>query len=197
MNSITVDIDLISKREVMIMSYDSYRNKRLLRFPDGRLMLLAQQSESNVTDWRGRRIWDWVLFHPEGSLFFTTETLKSKQTEYVERQLSMLRDHSEWEVKNGFAQAYVEPSIESHDYFGTVWPGGNRIKNGRAFFGGRPTKAEDFFAEWGNPEKITFETWDKDMNTVAKATYNILRNDLDALYEEFQEKNGKCYIGIN
>lgn len=179
------------------MSHDSIRNKNLLKFSDGRLMLIAQVSCSNVTDWKGNRCWDWTLFHPEGSLFFTEETLKARQTEYVEHQLSMLRDHSEWEVKNGFAQAYVEPSIESYDYCGTVWPGGSRIKNGRAFYGGRPTKAEDFFAEWGNPEEITFETWDKDMNTVAKATYNILRNDLDALYEEFQKENGKCYIGIN
>lgn len=179
------------------MSYDSVRNKKLLKFSDGRLMLIAQVSASNVTDWRGRRCWDWVLFHPEDSLFFTKETLKAKQTEYVERQLELMREHSSFEVEHGFAKEYVEPSIESYDYYGTRWPGGCRIKNGRAFYGGMPTKVEDFIKVWGNPETITFETWDKDMHTVAKATYNILRNDLEALYEEFQEENGKCYIGIN
>lgn len=179
------------------MGYDSYRNKQLLKFPNGNLMLLAQVSDSRTFDWRGQRIWTWVLFHPEGSLFYTPETLKARQTEYVESQMQLLRDFNNYEVENGYAKEYREPTVEDKDYFGTVFPGGSKVKNGRAFFGGRPHKAEDFFSQWGNPEEIIFETCDKDMNTVAEAKYNIMRADIDDCYREFIEENGKCYIGIS
>lgn len=179
------------------MSYDSYRNKNLLLFPEGKLMLIAEVSCSNVTDWRGRRVWDWVLFHPEGTLFYTKESLKARQTEYVEEQLKLMRSHRKFEIENGFVSEYVEPTEESINYFGTVFPTGRKIKDGRSFYGGRPKKAETFVAEWGNPESISFEAFDKDMKTIDKATYNIMRKDLDALYNDFVEENGKCYIDIN
>lgn len=179
------------------MSYDSYRNKHLLKFSDGRLMLLAEVSCNNVRDWRGRRCWDWVLFHPQDSLFYTKETLKARQTEYVMNQLEWLRDFSKYQVENGYAEKYVEPTVESYDYCGTVFPGGSRIKNGRAFFGGRSENAEDFFAQWGNPEVIKFIAYDKDMKTKAEARHNIMKKDIDDLYREFIEENGPCYIGIN
>lgn len=86
------------------MSYDSLRNKHLLKFPDGRLMLIAEISDSRTFDWRGRRCWDWTLFHPEGSLFYTPEQLKECQRHYVEHQLELMREHSKWEVENGFAR---------------------------------------------------------------------------------------------
>ena len=178
------------------MSHDSYRNKHLLKFSDGRLMLLAEVSCSNVTDWRGRRCWDWVLFHPKDSLFYTKETLKARQTEYVNNQLDSLRDYSKRQVERGWAKEYEEPTVESYDYNGTVFPGGSRIKNGRAFFGGRPEKAEEFFAQWENPDEITFKTYDKNGSTDASAKYSITRNDLDFLYAEFMEENGPCYVGI-
>lgn len=178
------------------MGYDSLRNKHLLKFPDGRLMLIAEISDSRTFDWRGRRCWDWTLFHPEGSLFYTPEQLKECQRHYVEHQLELMREHSKWEVENGFAKEYVEPTVESHDYNGTVFPGGSRIKNGRAFYGGRPTKAEEFFSQWGNPETIIFETFDKDMHTDATERHNIMQIDLDDCYREFIEENGKCYIAI-
>jgi hypothetical protein len=179
------------------MSYDSYRNKHLLQFDDGKLMLIAEVSCNNVRDWKGRRVWDWVLFHPEGSLFYTKETLKTRSKEYVEEQLQLMRDFSRHEVETGWAKEYVEPTVNSDNYYGTRWPSGKKIKDGRAFFGGRPTSAEEFVSVWGNPERITFETCDKDWKTIAKETYNIMRKDIDSLYAEFVEANGKCYIGIN
>ncbi len=178
------------------MSYDSFRNKKLLRFPDEKLMLLAEASVNNVTDWRGQRIWEWTLFHPEETLFYTEETLKQTKQNYVAEQLKLLSDFSKWEVEHGYAQKYEEPSIESHDYNGTRWPGGSRIKNGRAFYGGKPIIAQSFIEQWGSPKTITFEKCDKDLKTIAKETYNILQEDLDVLYKNFFKANGPCYINI-
>lgn len=179
------------------MSYDSYRNKHLLEFEDGRLMLIAEVSCSNVRDWNGKRCWDWVLFHPEGSLFYTKETLKARQKEYVEEQLDMLRNFARYEVENGWAKEYVEPTVDSCNYYGTVWPNGRKVKDGRAFFGGKPVNAEEFVSHWGNPKRIKFVTYDKDMRVKTTESHDMLTNDLDALYFTFERLNGKCYIGIN
>lgn len=176
------------------MSYDSFKNKALVQFPNGKMMLFAEVSASNVTDWNGKRCWDKCMFHPEGTLYYTKETLKAEQTKYVEEQLQHLREFSKFEVEKGYAEKYEEPTLESINYCGTVWPSGRKIKHGKAFFGGRPKSSEEFFGKWDSPRRITFVAYNKD-DVVYRETFDILREDLDDCYAEAM-KYGKVYIDI-
>lgn len=177
------------------MSHDSLRNKALVEFPDGKLLLLCEVSSSNVTDWRGKRCWDKCLIHPKGTLYWTKESLKKEQTDYVERQLSWLRDFNKEWYKKGYVDHYEEPTLDSYDYAGTVYPGGSKIRNGRAFYGGRSQKAEEYFANWGAPKRIEFSCYDKDMHTTYRESFDILRADLDDCYKDAMQ-HGKVYISL-
>lgn len=179
------------------MSHDSLRNKALVQFPDGKLMLMCEVSCSNVRDWRGKRCWDKAVVHPNGTLFYTKETLKIAQREYVERQLEWLRNYNRESVERGWAEKYEEPTLDSYDYCGTVFPGGSRIKNGKAFYGGRPQKAEEYFGYWDAPKRITFSSYDKDFNKTYEETYDILRSDLDECYKDALNVNKNVYISIH
>lgn len=179
------------------MSYTSIRNKRLVEFPNGKLMLLCETSDNNVRDWRGRRCWSKWIMHPKGSLFWTKESLQKEREDYVARQFELLREFNRYEIELGYATEKVEPTLESYDYCGTVWPGGSKIKNGRAFYGGRPIKAEDYFATWEAPKRIRLSTTDKDFNTTWEETYDILREDLDECYVDALNEHGQVWIGIN
>lgn len=178
------------------MSHDSIRNKALVQFPNGKMMLLCEVSCSNVTDWNGKRCWDKCLIHPKETLYWTKESLKKEQTDYVERQLSWLRDFRMEEVKRGYAQKYEEPTLDSYDYCGTVFPGGSRIRNGKAFYGGRPVAAEEYFSRWDAPKRIEFNSCDKDLKTTYRESFDILRADLDECYQD-AKKYGQVYIGIH
>lgn len=179
------------------MSHDSLRNKRLVEFPNGKLMLFCEVSDSSVRDWRGKRCWNKALFHPKGTLFYTKDTLKAAQAEYVERQLNLMREHAKFEVEHGWATEYVEPTLDSYDYGGTVFPGGSRIRNGKAFYGGRPIKAEDFFSRWDAPKRIEFSAYDKDFKCIYKVATDILKADLDDYYQDALNANkANVYISI-
>ena len=108
------------------MGYDSIRNKALVEFPNGKLLLMCEISDSRTFDCHGKRCWDRTLFHPKGTLFYTKETLKAEQTAYVERQINNMREFNRLEVERGYATEYIEPTVESYDYNGTRWPGGCR-----------------------------------------------------------------------
>ena len=177
------------------MSHDSIRNKKLVIFPDGKLMLFCEVSDSRTYDLRGRRCWDKTLIHPKDSLFYTKETLKATQKKYVDEQLQMMRDHSKWEVEKGYAKEYVEPTVDSYDYNGTRWPSGCRIKNGRAFYGGKPIKAEDYFSKWDAIKHITFGRYEDGKYKVID-TYDILRADLEECYQDILRDYGTVYIDV-
>lgn len=177
------------------MSYTSVRNKQLIEFPDGKLMLLSECSDNNVRDERGQRCWDMSLWHPKGTLFFTKETLKQERENYVEHQFELLRDFSRLEVERGWAQEYKEPTLDSIDYNGTVWPGGRKIKNGRAFFGGNPKRIEDYSREYNAARRIIFDVCDDHYNTLFREDYKLTDEDLDERYNEAMKK-GKVFIGI-
>ena len=177
------------------MSYNSIRNKALVEFPNGKLMLLCEISDSSTRDLSGRRVWDKGMFHPKGTLFFTKESLKQEQSDYVERQFSNMREMNRLEVERGYASEYIEPSLDSYDYNGTRWPGGSRIRNGKAFFSGRPIKAEEYFRRWDAPRRIHITAYDKDKKTY-EDTFDILRADLDECYQDALAK-GNVYIGIH
>jgi hypothetical protein len=178
------------------MGYDSIRNKALVEFPNGKLMLLCEISDSRTFDCHGRRCWDRTLFHPKGTLFYTKETLKAEQTAYVEKQINNMREFNKLEVERGYATEYIEPTIESYDYNGTRWPGGCRIKNGRAFFGGRPIKAEEYFARWDSPKRFSFGLW-QGMKYYPLETIDILNAGLDDYYKELLKEKGDVSIRIH
>lgn len=182
------------------MSHDSIRNKKLVQFPNGKMMLFAEVSCSNVTGWDGKRVWDKHLFHPKGSLFFTKESLKEAQNKYVEKQLDWLRSYGKERVEKGWSTTYEEPTLDSYDYCGTVFPGGGRIRNGKAFFSGRcPQKTEEFFSGWDAPKTITFSCYDKDFHRTYEETFDILRADLDECYTDAIKANSPIdvYISIH
>ena len=172
------------------MSHDSYRNKKLVEFPNGKMMLLCEVSCSNVSDAYGRRVWDWALHHPKDTLYYTKETLAQQREDYVKNQLEMLRSFNQWEIENGFATEVKEPTLESYDYYGTVYPGGSRVKNGKAFYGGRPIKAQEFFEKWDSPKRITFICYDSHtFERTYEETYDLVRADLDDCYKDAIEQN--------
>lgn len=182
------------------MSHDSLRNKNLVQFPDGKMLLFCEISCSNVTGWDGKRVWDRHLMHPKDSLFYTKETLKQAQVEYVDKQLEWLKAYNKERVEHGYAKEYEEPTLDSYDYCGTVFPGGSRIRNGKAFFSGRcPQKAEEFFSGWDAPKTITFSCYDKDFHRTYEETFDILRADLDECYTDAIKANSPMdvYISIH
>ena len=167
------------------MSYDSIRNKKLVEFPNGKLMLICEISSSNVRDAQGKRCWDKFLIHDKGSLFFTKDSLKKKQNDYVEQQFKMRRTHNEEARERGYVDDITEPSLESYDFFGTVFPGGSKVKNGKAFYSGRKTiKAEEYFAEFDSPRRIRFTAYDGNFKRIYEDSYDILRADLDECYRD-------------
>lgn len=174
------------------MSHDSLRNKALVQFPDGKILLLCEVSCSNVTGWDGKRCWDGIVVHPDDSIFFTKETLKQTQDEYVSNQLQWLRDFNKHEVENGWATEYVEPTLESYDYCGTVYPGGSKIKNGKAFYGGRAKEINEYLHDWNSVKGIRLTVYEKGMKTVFDETYKIDDPELDAHYRKAKEL-GKVY----
>lgn len=169
------------------MSHDSLRNKALVQFPDGKMLLLCEVSCSNVTGWDGKRCWDGIVVHPDDSLFFTKETLKQKQNDYVDEQLQLLRDFNKSEVENGWATEYKEPTLESYDYCGTVYPGGSKIKNGKAFYGGRPKAIDEYSNEWNSVKRIKLTVYEKGMKTAFDESYSINDPELDAHYRKAKE----------
>ena len=178
------------------MGYDSIRNKALVEFPNGKLMLFAEVSDSRTYDCRGRRIWDMTLFHPKESLFYTKESLKARQKEYVDRQLEMLREFSRNEVEQGYAKEYVEPDVNSYDYYGTRWPSGCRVKNGRAFYGGKPIKAEEYFGNWKSPKRISFGLY-KELKYYPLESMDILNAGIDDYYKELVNQYGGVILSIH
>jgi len=180
------------------MSYDSIRNKRLVEFPNGKLMLFCEVSSSNVRDSFGKRCWDVCLDHPKDSLYYTKESIKERQDDYVQKQLDLCRDFRKEEVNRGYAEEYIEPTLSSYDFYGTVFPGGSRIKNGKAFYSARKTiKAEEFFGKWDAPKRITFKCYDNDFNILYDETFDILRADLDDCYHDAQKEHKNVYIKIH
>ena len=179
------------------MSHDSLRNKQLVEFPDGKLLLFCEVSDSSIRGWNNKRVWERCLIHPKGTLFYTKETLKQEQTDYVNRQLEWLRSFHKQQVEQGWENEYVEPTLESYDYGGTVFPGGSKIKNGRAFYSGVHTiKAEEFFAQWDSPRRIIFSAYDKDFKCIYNVDYDILASDVDECYQDALKANKKVYIDI-
>ncbi len=174
------------------MSYDSYRNKNLVKFSNGRILLLAEYSDSRSFDEYNRRVWNWHVFHPIGHLFFTEKSLKDFQKKYVEHQLEMKREFRKYEVEKGYAAKYIEPTIDDHDYNGTRYPSGSRIKDGRAFYGGKPKNAEEFFSRWGSPRKIHLSNKDNSYSEY----YDLTNPELDSIYKDAIEKYGTVYIGV-
>lgn len=179
------------------MGYDSLRNKEVVKFPNGKLMLFAEVSDSRTFDCRGRRCWDRILVHPKGTLFWTKESLKEKQEEYVKEQLEALRNFSKWEVENGWAKEYKEPTLDSYNYAGTVYPGGSRVKNGRSFYSARKTiDAAEYFGRWNSPRRIIFTAYDKDFKVIYKNDYDILAVDVDEAYQDALAENKSVYISL-
>lgn len=177
------------------MGHDSIRNKKLVIFPDGKMMLFCEVSDSRTFDWKGKRVWDKCLIHPKGTLYYTKDSLKAKQAEYVDHQLEMLREHSRFEVEHGWSKEYVEPTLDSYDYNGTVFPGGSRIRNGKSFYGGRPVRAEEYFREWDSIKSITFGLYEGgDYKRID--TYDILRADLDECYQDILRDYGSVSISV-
>ena len=174
------------------MSHYSFRNKNLVEFPNGKLMLFCEVSDSSLRGDRGERVWSKHIMHPDGSLFYTKDTLKAAQTDYVEKQLRLLKEHRQWEVEKGYAAEYVEPSLDSYDTNGTVFPGGSRIRNGKSFYSGRPKKAEEFFAKWDAPRWVILSNHNNSFNE----RYDILAADLDEWYQDAVRQCGTVYLGV-
>ena len=174
------------------MSYYSFRNKSLVEFPNGKLMLFCEVSDSSLRGDRGERVWSKHIMHPKGSLFYTKETLKAAQTDYVETQLKKLREFRHYDVEKGYATEYVEPTLDSYDCYGNVYPGGSRIRNGKSFYGGRPKKAEEFFAKWDAPRWVLLSNYNNSFNE----RYDILAVDLDEWYQDAVKKYKTVYLGV-
>ncbi|SFU37520.1 hypothetical protein [Butyrivibrio sp. INlla21] len=179
------------------MGYDSLRNKEVVKFPNGKLMMFAEISDSRTFDDRGRRIWTKILVHPDGTLFYTKESLKKTQTEYVERNLKKLREFSRNEIATGWAKEYHEPTLDDDNFAGTVFPGGRKIRNGKAFYSARKTiDAAEYFGRYDSPRRIIFTAYDKDFNETYRNDYDILAVDVDEAYEDALKENKTVYISL-
>ena len=177
------------------MSYDSFRNKELVEFPNGKMLFFAEVSNSRTFDCRGRRCWDKILIHPDGTLFYTKESLEKAQKEYVERNLQNLRDFNKYEIENGWAKEYKEPTIEDCNYAGTVFPGGRKIKNGKSFYSYRKTiDAAEYFSN--HSQRIVFTAYDKDFHEVYRNDYDLLAVDVDEAYQDALRENKTVYIDV-
>lgn len=179
------------------MSHDSVKDKELVGFPDGRMMLFCKISDSSLRDAYGKRVWTVCIIHPDDSLFWTKETLKQKQTEYVEKQLENLKAFNLYEYKNGYAKEYKEPTLDSYDFNGTVFPGGSRIRNGKAFYGGRPMNAAEYFERWETPKGLVFKTYDKDFHLVNEEWHDILEDNIDDLYVEYKKTHDNVCVAVS
>lgn len=177
------------------MSHDSIRNKALVQFKDGKLLLICEVSSSNVYNLDGKRVWEKAIVHPEGTLFYTKESLKKAQQEYVDRQMSLLRAFNKEWYEKGHTDHYEEPTIDSPDYCGTVYPSGSKVRHGRAFYGGKRIPAEEYFARWDSAKRVEFSVTDKNYKTIYSETCNLTQPDLDERYR-VANKYGRVWIGV-
>jgi len=67
------------------------------------------------------------------------------------------------------------------------FPGGSKIKNGKAFYGGRPKKAEDYFREWNSVKRVRFTVFDKDCKSIYEASYHLATDDIESGYKKAME----------
>lgn len=179
------------------MGYDSLRNKEVVKFPNGKLMMFAEISDSRTFDMNGKRIWTRILVHPDGTLFYTKESLKEAQTEYVERNLERLREFSREEVKGGWAKEYHEPTLDDCNFAGTVFPGGRKIRNGKSFYSaGKTIDAAEYFGRYDSPRRIIFTAYGKDFKETYRNDYDILAVDVDEAYEDALKENKTVYISL-
>lgn len=179
------------------MGYDSLRNKEVVEFPNGKLMFFAEISDSRTFDHRGKRVWDRILIHPKGTLFYTKESLKKEQTEYVERNLERLRQFSRYQVETGWEKEYHEPTLDDINYYGTVFPSGRKIRNGKSFYSaGKTIDAAEYFGRYGSPRRIIFTAYDKDFKETYRNDYDILAVDVDEAYEDALTENKTVYISL-
>ena len=177
------------------MGYDSLRNKEIVKFPNGKMLFFAEISDSRTFDYRGRRCWDKILVHPKGTLFYTKESLKAEQEKYVEEQLKALRDFSKYEVENGWATEYKEPTLDSINYAGTVFPSGRKIRNGKAFYScGKTIDAAEYFGK--NSHRIVFTAYDKDFKEIYRNEYDLLNVDVDEAYQDALEVSKNVYLSF-
>lgn len=179
------------------MGYDSLRNKEVVKFPNGKMLFFAEISDSRTFDYRGRRCWDRILIHPKGSLFYTKESLKEEQKKYVEDNLKSLREFSKYEVEHGWTKEYKEPTLDSINYAGTVFPSGRRIKHGKAFYScGKTIDAAEYFGRYSSPRTIIFTAYDKDFKEIYRNDYDLLAVDVDEAYKDALEVNNQIYISF-
>lgn len=180
------------------MGYDSLRKKEVVRFPNGKMMFFAEVSDSRTFDWRGRRVWDRIIVHPEGTLFYTDETLKEEQTKYVEDNLKSLREFNHHQVDTGWADKYIEPTVDDINYAGTVFPTGRKIRDGRAFYSCRNTiDAAEYFSRWDSPRTITFTVYGEGFKEIYKNSYDILAVDVDEAYQDALDVSKSVYLSFH
>ena len=186
------------------MGYDSLRNKEVIKFPNGKMLFFAEVSDSRTFDYRNRRIWDKILIHPKGTLFYTKESLKAEQDRYVEEQFKLLSEFSKHAVESGWTEEYREPTLDDINYYGTVFPSGRRVRHGKSFYScGKTIDAAEYFGKvkekYYGPmiPMITFKVYGKDFKEIYKNDYDILAVDVDEAYQDALQVSNNVYLSFN
>lgn len=173
------------------MSHYSYRNKRVLKLTDGKLLFLCEYSDSRMTDWNGKRIWNWCVFHRgKDGLLLSTEEMKEIAHEKYDRQVKLLTEYR----KKYESATFKAVDVNSRNYYGTIYNGSAKLKSMRAFYTIRKTIPFQEFIE-NNRFSIKLEIVDSNYKTICENTVFLKSEDdlkrVNEIYNQMENEYRK------
>lgn len=186
------------------MSHYIYKKKAFLETNNGKILPLCLYADSSITSKTYDRFGRCHYYHPRS---WCVNTLSIGGL-LVDKNLFNEVAKKEYEDELKSLQRYIDKSEstgrkadgESYSYYGTVYPGGGKMKNMKSFYSTRRTvPVEEFLKNHNFSLKI--ESYDtKTFKTIKQETVFIrTENDLiyaQEVYEKLKEKYGYICIGV-
>ncbi len=135
------------------MSHYIYKKKAFIELPDGRMLPLCLYADSSISDYHydmhGRKHW----FHPKswcvntmgagGGILVKKQEFHDAVKQAYEKEMQYLRGY-----RDKYDPEAGNPDGDSYSYYGTVYPGGGKMKHMKSFYSTRRTiPAEKFLRE--------------------------------------------------
>lgn len=135
------------------MSHYIYKKKAFIEIPDGRIMPLCLYADSSITDKRFDRYGRGHYFHPKS---WFINTFSSNYGVLIDKQEfnKLVKESYESEMnalmefRDKYSPTEEEPNDESYSYYGTIYPGGRKMKHMRYFYSTKHTiPAKEFLSK--------------------------------------------------
>ena len=180
------------------MSYDIYKDKRVYKLPNGKLMFLAKIADSSLTDENGGHPAHWNIctdLNMCPSMFLTKEEIDRQRKEMVEKQKKLIADY----LRKYDNKVLDSDILDENNYYGTVYRGSRKIRAMYSFYGIRKTfpieslygKFSITLGSYDHKTYKTIESWRFDISSIEDLTA------LDAKYQKLREDKIPICIDVS